>query len=261
MGKKTLITAGVGDITVIEPLQRRLNATRVQKLASDWNPILVGTIELAELPHKGENVWHPTDGNHRIEAARIADPDYVFDAVIEYDLSEKEVAQMFLARNQLSAKVPALDQYEVGIIARDPIALAVQKALRKNGLKAGTSPDESHVAAVGGMMAVVRKGKDKGAALLAADLGILLDAWVDEDGSRFNGDIIKAVGYLLAKYDGVDRERLVAKLGARSPLTWTLDAKTLSTAMSGGGEGRATLLMGMFREAYNHRLGKARKLA
>lgn len=265
MGKKALVTAKSGDLTVIAPLQRRLNPNRVRKLVKEWDSSLVGTLEVAELEYEGALVWHITDGQTRWEAAMIADPDFEFTAVVEYDLDAEQVARLFIARNQLSAKVPAFDQYEVGLVAKDKVALAVRKALNANKLKAGTTPDDTHVAAVAAMMAIVKKGMKRtppaGAALLTVTLATVKKAWPDNTGSRFNGDIVKAIGGLHARFPNLDSVRLEKKLAERSPEMWTTDAKALSTAMSGGGEGRATLLQSMFREAYNHRLGKDNKLS
>jgi len=267
MGKKALVTAKSGDLTVIEPIQRRLNANRVRKLATEWDGSLIGTLEVAEIEYDGKLVWHIVDGQHRWEAAKIAEPDREFTCVVEYDLTQEQVAKLFLARNQKNAKVPALDQYEVGIFAKDPIALAVRTGMNKASVKAGTTPDETHVAAIAAMMAVVKKGnkvkKGQGSKLLATTLMVVKAAWPENTGSRFNGDIIKGAGFLIANHWGViDLDRLTAKMSERTPEQWTTDAKAMNNAMSGGGsEGRANLLQRMFRQAYDHRLRKASKLA
>lgn len=263
MPKRVLIQVRKEQVTVLPELQRRLISSRIAKLTKDWKPNLVGIIQLAELQHNGATILHPMDGQHRVFASPA---EFEFDAVVTYGLSKKEVVDGFMSINQDSSRVAALDQYELGQVNREPVAIATKNALDASDIVASSNTRGNEVAAVAALMAVVKEGKrrrgtyNEGTASLVEALSYIEEAWPTVGPQRYHQDIIKSIGYITARWNGhVNEARLLEKLEAYTPEQWMLMAQETMQSTGGSG-GKPSVLQGLIVKAYNSRLGKAKKL-
>ncbi len=276
--KLSLVRAAHQDLTVIEPIQRKVRPPRVRAIAREWNPAYVGILEAVEIldPESGVIVWHLIDGQTRWLAGQIADPNFMYDVVVRHELTtEQEAAAIFLARNQLSAKVPALDQYNVGIVADKADAIAVKVALLQVGLDVGETASPTTIGAVSALMSVVRRAKKKqgtwtqASEALVYTMRTIVAAWPKGGAHAFNGNIIQAVGRFYAdrpelfmQASDYSRNRLIDKMALNNPDDWGIMARSMvnTSGSAGGGAGQTAAIHRLFVSAYNQRLSLKNKL-
>ncbi len=256
------------ELTVLPHLQRRVSAARYTKIARSWDIGLVGVLEGARLNDEdGNEIVHLIDGQTRMLAAQTFGDENgaaVSLPVVVYDgLNHKDVARLFLARNQLSSKVSAYHQYMVGLEADDEIALTIQKAFDQTKFVIDTSAAAYQVAAVGAVMAVTRQtikleGVAAAQARIIDTLFIVKESWPYEEGERVNGDIFRAVAWMLGEYsDSLDVKgailRLVETLQVKTPKEWAVEAKGKTDSFSSGQ--RFKYIVQLWTKAYNRGIG------
>lgn len=138
----TLEIHKASDINIIPTIQRKPTDDRLRKMARAWDIRKIGVIELAKITdgeYKGR--LHPTDGGSRVECQKQhGDPDFLFLCVVR-NMTYQEAAQEFLWRNGLAMKPSAFARFAVGVRAGEPLATAIDTALKS--LKLTGSPSSS----------------------------------------------------------------------------------------------------------------------
>jgi len=259
------------ELTVLPNLQRKVGAARYTKIGRNWDIGLVGVLEGARLKDDdGNEIVHLIDGQTRKLAAEVHGEEngsVVSLPVVIYDgLSRKDVARLFLARNQLSSKVSAYHQYMVGIEADDEVALTIQKAFAGSTFVIDTSATAYQVAAVGAVMAVTKQAirlssKEEAQRLITLTLGVLHDAWPYEEGDRVNGDIFRSVAWMFSEHQslmvGLEHERFVEMLSNKTPREWALEAKQKQSDSFSSGQ-RFKYIVELWTKAYNRNIGNTK---
>jgi hypothetical protein len=188
-----------------ELAQRNLKQSRVDELATDFDPEQVG---YPTVNHRAGR-YYVVDGHHRVEALKIwLGEDWEQQQVqcqTYEDLSEEEEAEVFLKLNNVLA-VTAFDRFRIGVKAGRPEETDVDQIVRQCMLRVSQDKGDGAVGAVGTLMRVYRRG---GPQSLARTLLIIRDAYGDPgleaavlDGigllcHRFNGDLNDA--YLIER--------------------------------------------------------------
>ena len=127
------------DLTIIREIQREPTPDRLRKF-EPWDEAKVGILlasKITDGEFKGK--VHPYDGGTRILFKQQNDPDYVFRVWVE-ETTYEEAARRFLYHNQLQMKPSAFFRYRVGLQAKEPVPIAIKKALDTVGL----IPSKSH---------------------------------------------------------------------------------------------------------------------
>lgn len=211
--------------------QRRLDMRHAERIASDFDPALFGELTVA-ITKRGAQ-WI-IDGQHRhYGALTFLNGDgkqQVACRVVEVE-DDAEAARLFLGLNTHKA-VQALDKFKVRVIAKDSIALGVVTVLDRYGLCMSITRGEGTVQAVEACETLFCR--DHGALLLDRVIRVLNRTW-GRDPDAFNGQLIRGLGLLLARYNGsVDDEELVRKLAKKSgPLSILGRARDLKNAIGG----------------------------
>lgn len=122
--------------------QRRPTATRVKKLAREYDPHKVGVVSVAQ---RGQSGFFVIDGQHRILAAKDPACAVKIESVPcwVYEVSGiAEEAALFKALND-SAKVQALDEFKASVVSGDDAEAAkLDSIVRALGWKIGWAPGE-----------------------------------------------------------------------------------------------------------------------
>jgi hypothetical protein len=263
-----------GDLVVIGDIQRTPTDDRIKAFGSVWDHDRVGILLVAEITDKGPyfGQLHITNGGTRKRTAEMLfGPDYIFPTFIR-KMTMAEAAQEFLSENR-DAKLPLFYwQYRVGLVAREPVMLAIEDALDALGLEAGTSA--SYGNGVPGQVAALKacerivsshiklgKSYDQASAKLAYVIGMCREAYADK--SAHSADMMQAVNRLYRDNTTklttkTNRARLVQTVGRASVDAW--NSQATSQRKLGGSESRSTYIAYFVGREYNKRLAPAKKL-
>jgi len=194
------------DIDFNELAQRSLKQSRVDELATEFDPEQVG---FPTVNHRNER-YFVVDGHHRIEALKIwLGDDWERQQVqcqCYENLSEEEEAEVFLKLNNVLA-VTAFDKFRIGVKAGRPEETEVERVVRQCMLRVSQDQGDGAIAAVGTLMKVYHRG---GPQSLARTLLIIRDAYGD---SGLEAAVIDGIGLLCHRYNGdLDDGRLVDRL-------------------------------------------------
>jgi hypothetical protein len=245
----------VTEFAVDPSVQRQLNEPRVNKLAKEFNPKMLGLIT-ASKRLDGRN--YILDGQHRIMAARKAGwTGYVATRLYE-NLSVAEEAQLFLDLND-TRKVGALDKFLVRATMGDPSAVALKEALDRVGLRVSGTHAGGQFAAIVSLERVyagfMSYASEPRIDLVEAVLQILTRAYTAQERKAFQANTVMGVGLILHIFGKrVDADDLVAAL--RSIPADALAIKGRSTKDLEGGtgaQGVAKVLLSIYNKGKSSR--------
>lgn len=190
---------------------RPLQAARVQRLAENFDPDLIGVLDVAPREHGRYAV---IDGQHRAEAVREAlGADQNVPCWVHKRITKAKQASLFVGLNN-SAAVPPLYQFIGRVHADDPKAVAIMELLNAAGLKLESGARDGTIRCVSTLEKIYNGAGDPSAGpkALANTLSIIINAW-GATTSSMNGSIVEGIGLVLLRYrDQVDHEALVQKL-------------------------------------------------
>jgi hypothetical protein len=265
----------LGDLTVLEHIQRVPRESRVKSLAkAGWQPKKQGILLVAEItdgPHAG--VKHVYDGGTRWRVGlRTVGEDYVIPGWVE-PMTEAEAAEKFDIFNSESKKPTPYDHYKVGIAYGEPHQTAIKRALDALGLEGGEKSsygngEPGRVAALVACKRVVDGAYKANRSLqdddsrwelaskrLAEVLAILRDAYTDED--AHDADMIQAVARLRTQHGELSPEvrgHLVNTINSATAARWRSWAQSnLESAggSQGGSESRANFIATLLATEHN----------
>lgn len=184
-------------------IQRNPINTRVKRLASEFDPDGTGIVTLSL---RDDNKYYVLDGQHRQLAALAAGYGTTKAKCQVYrNLTLAEEAHLFLVLNDARA-VTGFDKFNVGLIAEDPRALAIDQTVRKHGWRISRQTRDGEIRCIGVVEELHKSG------LLDDALATVTAAW----GTRVSGvdaAILAGVAAVLGRYNGeVDHASLVHKL-------------------------------------------------
>lgn len=202
----------VAEIGIVWPeAQRPLNEMRVKEMVSGFNPDGLGVIAVAE--KNGKGLYHPLDGQHRVEAVKLwAGKDQLMKAEVHTDVhTSKLAAERFLLLNN-SKKPSALDHFRRAVEAGRTREVEIDRIVRSAGYRISGDPTSPKaIAAVAGVNEVFKRGAD----VLLDTLKTIADLWRD-DADATNGIIIRGMGLVIATYGGtLDPKRLRDRISKR----------------------------------------------
>lgn len=166
--------------------------------------------------------WSVVDGQHRLQAARAlpaitAVPCYIVDAA---DAAAE--AGAFLAINNAHRAVAALDKFRAGVVAKDPMWLALKGIVERIGLRLVTGRSLSPMTTAS--VATLRECLQlQGAVALERGLAALARAWGREP-EAFVEQYIRSTAQLFqAGGDGLAADTVVAVLAGLKPTEFLAD--------------------------------------
>lgn len=188
----------------VSPLaQREYRPAKAERMAAAFDLEAIGYPVVSVR----DGHFYIVDGQHRIGALKlIGYGDQNVECEVYAGLDEAGEARLFRRRNDRTAIRP-FDLFKVRITGQDPAACAIDKIVRKEGLRVGQSQEDGTIAAVTALEKVYDKGPD----VLCRSLRIIRDSF---GGRALKGEVIEGVGLVCHKYNGdLDDQSAIDRLG------------------------------------------------
>jgi len=157
------------------------------------------------------NYW-VVDGQHRVYALKQNgfDGNDVLDCEVYEDLTDAEMAELFLGRDARRAISP-YDKFHVACTAGRQRESDVRRTVEANGLKIGRTKEDHTIGAIGALCKVYDRS---GPVVLGQTVRTLKSAFAG-DPLSFGPELIEGIGLVFNRYNGKTNEReLAARLAA-----------------------------------------------
>jgi hypothetical protein len=161
--------------------------------------------------HRGDNYW-VCDGQHRVYALKQFgfDDSYVIDCEVYEDLTDPEMAEIFLGRDARRA-ISSYDKFHVACTAGRKREADVRRTVEANGLKIGRVKEDHTIGAIGALCKVYDRS---GAVVLGQTVRALKVAFAGDPRS-FTPELIEGMGLVFNRYNGKTNEKEIsARLAA-----------------------------------------------
>lgn len=190
---------------------RPLRQARVDQLARDFDPDLVGVIHVSP---RDRGMFAIIDGQHRVQAVRDAlGTDQVVPCWVHKRIHTAKQASLFVGLNN-SAKVPAIYEFIGKVNANQPTAVAIATVVTDAGLRLDANQGDGNIRCVATLQRLYELGVEAGIGpkALAQALRVVIDAWGPTN-SALGGSIVEGVGLVILRYgDQLDLASLIQKL-------------------------------------------------
>lgn len=191
----------VTDLNVDHGYQRQLKPARARKIATTFDPVLLGALSVSRRADK--TLW-VFDGQHRLEALKAMGEATA--PCLIYAMTATDEARTFVSMQRERRGISALERFTAQLYSGDEGSKALSEAVEAGGSAVGDKPGE--VRAVTTLERVARR---HGYEALTATISTLVDTW-DGDAKYLDGGIVEGMAEFLAGYGhrfGPDeRERL-----------------------------------------------------
>jgi hypothetical protein len=208
--------------------QRPLDEKRVKKIVEEFDPRLLGTLEVSV--RNGKSAVF--DGQHRLAALRALKATEA-PCLQHTGLSAQEEAALFVAHQKGRRNIRPYERFHAMWYSGDATARGIKRVLDKSGYKVGNhfGPEFEQSGGIGGVITLERIFKRQGPAGLAAALD-LLSLWRGEPKST-DAMLLEGCATLIEQYgdriDDIARKRL-SGVSAR-----TIIRRATGGDMPGGG--------------------------
>jgi len=141
----TLMMLHKGCLQLDLPYQRQASNAIVMRIRSEWDDQLLGTLMVSFR----DEVYNLLDGMHRVLAALGRADITVLPCRVFYGLTLEQEAKLFERFNTKRNSVRVIDRFKALLIARDPIAVAVERTLALRDFTVSARPmHHRHIKAV-----------------------------------------------------------------------------------------------------------------
>lgn len=239
------------DLLVDFSYQRVVSDKKVKAIIKNFNKNAVGVVTLS-IRENGD--LYIIDGQHRVEALKaLGKGDDDINAIILFDLSVADEAELFVIMNEVRTKPMRTDLHKASAASGDVSSIEIDEVLSSLNLKITNSPGYGNVRAI----AIVHKiydalGKNK----LRDVLRVLIDANGNHS-STFVAEYLLAVAAIISNYDNVNLLRLsmgIKNLG--DPVMAVMKAS--NSAANSKPFSKIVSLASMMIDGHNYRLTKNR---
>ena len=137
----------VKDLVIDMSYQRVPQEIKVMKIVNNFNPDAIGVLICSA---REDGTIAVIDGGHRVAALRLLNmEDHNVDALVYFDLSLKQEAEIFTLMNDNRTKPKTSDIFKSKVIAGDETSLLINKVIDKHGLFIANGPGMNHLRALG----------------------------------------------------------------------------------------------------------------
>lgn len=222
--------------------QRDLDESRAKRMGKHLDVRRIGH-PVVSVREDGSMV--ALDGQHRLQAMRVAGVDDAILCDAWHGLTLAEEAELFILLQADRKAVRVYDKFKARLVARDPVALEIEKIVKAAGLRIAKAQGNNCICAIKALESAHARYRN-----LPKSLSVLLK-WSDGDPGAFDGHLITDVACFLAQHPKVDLIRLAEKLAPYSP------ERILSRIRRVQGNSdelpRGEAACRVFREIYNYR--------
>jgi hypothetical protein len=250
---REIVEVPVSDLLIDRNAQREVNQDRVARIAQefDWNLFEMPTC--ARLPDGRLRV---VEAQHRVLGLRMRDPAALCRVVVVDDGPTTLGQESGLALAITATRQPhkPIDKWELRVRRGDEHEVQSEEVLRQHGLRLGRSSSPTSISCVGVVSTLIhadRQSAEAGADTLHMVLTIIEKAYPrdepDSATTRWNHDLMRAVGTLVLRNPGLKPQRLTGALrdriaqqwiaqgtGAAERSTWVVIAEALSQRYNKG---------------------------
>lgn len=252
-----ILAIPVSDLFVDRTYQRELDAPRARSMARHWDRRMVGALDVSDRGDTDTPARYAViNGQHRMEAARIVDPDMPLVCTVHTGLSVADEAQLFWDIDRETRSLTTWDRWYARRAAGDPTVLLIDEIAKRFDLVVTERPGDTSLQCCASLeWALNRCGAD----VVDQTLELLTDVWpTDSDGTK--GLIVKAIATTLYEFGAdLDTGRLADALSDITPNN--LIARGHDLKASGHTQSMWKLVAIATRRLYNRRPGDGPKLA
>lgn len=191
--------------------QRSYDDRWAKELHDKWDDDKVGVFRVSR--RTGGDLY-VMDGQHRMGALRmfpdLDESDGEVLALVYEGLTLRQEAELYLAFNSKTRKANPVDTFRLERVAEEAEAVNIQVVLDRHGLIVQMGNGANQVAAVAALRWVYRLG---GTDLLDRTFTVIEKSWGVRDRWARDGNILRAVGWVLHKIPHIDQGSLEDKLG------------------------------------------------
>lgn len=200
-------------IVVDHLYQRQEKPALIQRISANFDTMLFGRPICFK---RGNQMLYCIDGQQRIAGAKAAELRSI-PVVVYAIVGVQREAEIFVAVNEVRKALSGIEKHKGKIIAKDPAALQIERAVAKAGFSIAANHDSPRAIASVGALAYAH-------ATIAEDglvqlLTVGRESWGD-DKKVTDGKIIRALADIIdaqIKNGGYTRSKLVAALSKTSP--------------------------------------------
>jgi hypothetical protein len=208
--------------------QRVLDDLRVQRMVDDFDPTLLGVLEVSD---RENGTFAILDGQHRWAVVQDAHPDHAeahLVCQVHRGLTVEDEARVFYEIDVRRKTLSGWDRWKARRGAGDPTVLSIERVVRDADLSVEPSSRDGNVAATVALEKVWRIGGD---ALLSSTLTVLRFGF-GAVRDAFDGQLIQAAAIVLTTYDAdeLDVQRLIEQLQTIPPRMVKARAQALKEA-------------------------------
>lgn len=250
MSKSQLVDMKASEFSVDPAVQRVLNEPRVEKIAKNFKPQMLGLFTASK---RIDGRTYIIDGQHRMAACRKKHFDgYIATRVYE-GLTLAEEAELFLDLND-TRKVSALDKFHVRATKGDPAAVAMKDALERFGLKASGQHSAGMFAAIVALERVYRGfmsyASEPRIDLVEAVLHILVRAYGTDERRAFQANTVQGIGLIIQVFGKrVDADELVRVLKSIDATDLAVKGRSTKDLEGGtGAQGVAKVILSLYNK-------------
>lgn len=221
------------ELGVDHSYQRPLDQPRVKRMAANWDPRMVGTIDVSD---RGEGAgpirYAVINGQHRAAAAAAASPDGAdvwLACTVHEGLTVADEARLMHEMDRATKKLTGFDQWRARRGAGDVAVLEVEASAGLHGMRVGPEPTDGTLRSYGAAEKLLKVG---GRDLLDATLAVLSAAYGTAQ-AGYQAPLVTAVGQVLHRNPGLDVDRLVKALASNRPEQLRATATALREAEGG----------------------------
>ena len=229
--KQTFEWLPVGELVVDSSFQRPLDLRRVERIAREFDPDLVGVFTVSR---RDSGVEVVLDGQHR-QAAILSlwGDDERVPCQVFHGLTHEREAEIFAQMNVRRVRPHTIDVYLAMLEAKDPEVCAVDAIVRAHGLTVDRGKNGGSVRAPETLRRIFRA---LGGEMLAKVLDLCVKAgYADEE--PLPGEIVLGVAVVLSRYRAViDEKRLAKVLEANTARRLLGSARSLRAEVSVEGD-------------------------
>lgn len=199
-------------IDVDHNYQREMDEKRVLKLLSHFHWSKFGSLILVA---KHDGRFNCTDGQHRLEAAKLYPLISSVPAVVNPAADTITEAKSFLAINRDRKAVNTVEQYWAGLQAGDPDFIRLKNTLEEAGCEVAPAPGVIKPNITNAVTALIRATKSYGDSSVKNALLTIRKAWPD-DPRALRGITVAALARLIRNNESMDHSRMAVLLSRKN---------------------------------------------
>ncbi|UJL32185.1 hypothetical protein HZU38_30865 (plasmid) [Mycolicibacterium vanbaalenii] len=236
----------VEELFVDPSYQRPTDMGRARTLAAAWDRRLAGVIEVSDRGEQQHPRYAVIDGAHRVEGARLRDPQSMVVASIHEGLSIAEEAALFDRLNRQRRRPSTWDHWRARKVSGDATVTAIEAVVSELGLRIDPGPREGNVRCTATLEKLAALG---GTDLVRETLQLILSVW-DLRTDAYDAPIVHGVGLIQHHLrERIDPERLADTLLGVVPLALRTQAAALGDTLTGtAGVRMATTIMVLYNK-------------